>query len=409
MAGPLTGIKVVGFDWIVIGPLGTSYLGDYGATVVKVESHIRPDGGRFVGPFKGGITNPDSSGFFTHQNSSKYSVTINLRHDSGRKLALELIKWADVVEENMAPGVMQRLGLDYEKAREVNPQVIYLGLSLVGKTGPSRNLAGFGQLAGALGGVTHLSGWPDRISAPPHGAYTDYLTARFIPIIVLAALQYRKRTGKGQFIDMSVFENTAYLMSLPVMDYVINERVWDRTGNRHPRACPHGVFQCEGDDRWVAITVFTDEEWQAFCQALDKPELATDPKYSGIEERKRNEDELEKLIAAWTINHNAENIESIMQNAGIAASVVESAADLFSDPQLKFRDGFRSLSHAEMGSVIRAAPASKFSKTPDVQFGPPALGEHNMYVLEEFLHLSENEIADLYAEGAITTEADYPF
>lgn len=409
MAGPLEGIKVVAFDWIVIGPLGTSYLGDYGATVVKVESHTRPDGGRFVGPFKGGITHPDYSCFFTHQNSSKYSVTINLRHPLGRELGLKLIKWADVVEENMAPEVMGHLGLDYENARSVNPRLIYLSLSLVGKTGPHRMLAGFGQLAGALGGVTYLSGWPDRGPAPPHGAYTDYFTARFVPTIILAALLYRRRTGKGQFIDMSVLENTAYLFSLPVMDYAVNKRMWDRMGNRHPYACPHGVFRCKGDDGWVAIAVFTEEEWQAFCKVLGELEWTKAAKFSSFWERKRNEDEMERLIEAWTISHTPEDVEALMQGAGVPANVVESTEDLFSDPQLKFREGFRSLNHRVMGSVTRTAPASRLSRTPDVQFGPPALGEHNELVLKEFLHLTGDEIADLYVAGAITTEADYPF
>ena len=408
MEGPLEGIKIVAFDWVVIGPMGTSYLGDYGATVVKVESHKRPDGLRYVQPFKDGIIDPDRSYFFTHQNSSKYSVTIDLKNPEGKELGMKLIEWADVVVENMAPGVMQRLGLGYESAKERHPEIVYLSLSLSGKSGPHHMLAGFGQLAGALSGCIHLSGWPDRGPAPPHGAYTDYITARFIPIVVLAALDYRRRTGKGQYIDMSIQENVVYLLSMPVMDWVINGHMWNRDGNRHSYASPHGAFRCKGDDRWVAIAVFTDGQWKDFCRVLGKIEWTTDPKFSGFWERKRNEDELKRLIEAWTINHTAEDVEILMQNAGVPANVVESTADLFSDPQLKHRGAFRELDHKVMGSVIRAAPASRFSKTPDVQFAPPCLGEHNEFVLKEILHLSEDESRDLYAKGAITTEADLP-
>jgi len=409
MMPALEGIKIAAFEWVVMGPLGTSYLGDYGAMVVKVESHTRPDGGRFFPPFKENKIDPDLSLFFTHQNSSKYSITVNLKHPLGKQIGLKIIQWADVVVENMAPDVMKRLGLDFENAKSVNPEVIYISLSLVGRSGPHRMLAGFGQLVGALAGPTYLSGWPDREPSPPHGAYTDYFTARFFPIAVLAALDYRRRTGKGQFIEMSILESTAYLFSLPVMDYTINKRVWNRAGNRHPNYSPHGVFRCKGDDRWVAIAVSSEKQWEAFCRVLSDPEWTKNTKFSSFCERKTNEDELERLIEEWTINHSSEDIELLMQDAGIPASAVLSSKDLFSDAQLKFRGGFRTLSHSVMGSVVRAAPASRLSKTPDVQFGPPALGEHNENILKEILHLSEDEIDTLYKEKALTTKADYPF
>lgn len=409
MRGTLEGIKIVAFEWIVVGPLATSYLGEQGATVVKVESHVRPDGSRFIGPFKNGVTHPDYSGFFCHQNSSKYSVTINVKKPSGKDLIVKLIKWADVVVENMTPGVMKSLGLDYESVKAVNPEVIYLSMSIQGQFGPHHMSTGFGQLAAALGGCTDLTGFPDRGPAPCHGAYVDYITARFMPSLILAAIDYRRRTGKGQFIDNSILENTAYFFALPVMDYVINGRVWNRMGNRHPYACPHGAFRCQGDDRWVAIAVFTEEEWQAFCGVLGRPKWTKASRFSTFWERKRNEDELEKLIEAWTVNHTAEQVETLMQAAGVPAGVVESTKDLFSDPQLQFRGTFRELNHTTMGLILRVGPASRFSRTTDVQFAPPILGEHNSFVLGEILHLSEDEISDLYAEGAITTEADFPF
>ena len=409
MRGTLEGIKIVALEWIVVGPLATSYLGEQGATVVKVESHVRPDGSRFIGPFKNGVTHPDYSGFFCHQNSSKYSVTINVKKPSGKDLIVKLIKWADVVVENMTPGVMKSLGLDYESVKAVNPEVIYVSMSIQGQFGPHHMSTGFGQLAAALGGCTDLTGFPDRGPAPCHGAYVDYITARLMPSLILAAIDYRRRTGKGQFIDDSILENTAYFFALPVMDYVINGRVWNRMGNRHPYACPHGAFRCHGDDRWVAIAVFTEEEWQAFCGVLGRPEWTKDSRFSTFWERKRNEDELEKLLEAWTVNHTAEQVETLMQAAGVPAGVVESTKDLFSDPQLQFRVTFRELNHKTMGPILRVGPASRFSRTTDVQFAPPILGEHNSFVLGEILHLSEDEISDLYAEGAITTEADFPF
>jgi benzylsuccinate CoA-transferase BbsF subunit len=407
--GALRGIKVVAFEWIVVGPLATSYLGNHGATVVKVESHIRPDGGRFVAPFKDGIVSPDRSGFFTHQNSSKLSVTFNVKRPKGRDLVLRLLRWADVVLENMTPGVAKKLGFGYEDVVTVNPKIVYVSISVQGQWGPHSQMTGYGQLAAAMGGCAHVAGWPERLPAPPHGAYVDFITARFVPSLILAALDYRNRTGKGQYIDNSIIENTVYCFSLPVLDYVINKRVINRNGNRHPYMCPHGVFRCIGDQRWVAIAVSNQQQWESFVTVVGHPEWCQDPKFASFMSRKLHEDELEVLINQWTMNHVAEEVELMMQRAGVPASTVESNRDLFDDPQLKHRNFFRELRHQAIGSYLKPGPAAKLSKTEDVMFQAPLLGEHNEHVLRDILHLSDDEIADLYAEGAVTTEADFPF
>ncbi|GAG36291.1 unnamed protein product, partial [marine sediment metagenome] len=245
---------------------------------------------------KDGIISPNRSGFFSHQNASKYSVTINLKTNAGKDLALKLIRWADVVVENTTPGVMKKLGLDYDTVKTVNPQIIYLSSSVQGQFGPHHTSTGFGQSAAALGSCTHLTGWPDRIPAPCHGAYVDYITARWMPIIILAALDYRRRTGKGQYIDNSILENVAYFFALPVMDYVVNNRIWNRAGNRYEYACPHGAFRCQGNDRWVAITVSTDEEWRALCTVTGHTEWQHDTRFTSLKARKQNEDEFDEML-----------------------------------------------------------------------------------------------------------------
>ena len=409
MVTALEGLKIVSFEWIVVGPLSTSYLAQQGATVVKVESHVRPDGGRFVAPFKDGIVSPDRSGFFFHQNTSKYSVSINVKKPAGKAVIEKLIKWADVVVENMTPGVMKNLDLDYQAARTINPGIIYVSISIQGQYGPHYRATGYGQLAAALAGCSHLAGWPDRGPAPPHGAYVDFITARFVPCLILAAIDYRNRTGKGQYIDNSILENTAYFFSLPVMDYVVNNRVMNRSGNRHPSACPHGVFKCKGNDRWVAIAIFTDAEWQAFCSVTKKTQWVDDNRFHTFVDRKKNEDELERQINEWTIDYTPEEVEGFLQKAGVQAGHVESNSDLFRDSHLKETGFFKELNHPVIGPTAHVGIASNYSRTKEIQFPAPILGEHNQKVLKKFLGMSDDDIANLYVEGAITTEADFPF
>ena len=409
MAIALENLKIVSFEWIVVGPLATSYLGDLGATVIKVESHVRPDGARFIGPIDGEPNDGDHSLFFSHHNTSKYSVTINIKKPAGKNLILKVVEWADVLIENMSPGTMKNLGLSYDDVAAVNPRIIYLSLSIQGQFGPHYRSTGFGHSAAALSGCTHLSGWPDRGPSPCHGAYSDYITARIVPSLILSALDYRQRTGEGQYIDNSILENMAFFFSLPVMDYVSNGRIANRNGNRYPSACPHGVFRCKGTDRWIAIAVFSELAWQSFCQVLGKSDWLQNPKYANISERKKNEDELENQIEIWTKRHDAEKIEVLMQNAGVPANLVESTSDLFHDPQLKHRNAFRVLEHGVMGPIIHLGPASKYSEITHVQTAAPLMGEHNSYVFKELFGLSDNDIADLYSEGIITTEADIPF
>ncbi len=401
MKAPLDGVRIVSFEWIVVGPWATSFLGSYGATVIKVESIVKTDEARYVAPFKDGRRDANWSAYFSHQNCSKLSVTINLRKPAGRELALRLIKEADVVLENMTPGVMKSLGLGYEDVKAVKPDIIYISNSVQGQFGPHAYSTGFGQLAAALAGLINLNGWSDRGPALSHGAYVDYVTGRLVPSLILAALDYHRRTGQGQYIDNSILENTAYFYALPVMDFVVNRRIMDRNGNRDSLMCPHGAFRCKGNDRWVALAVSNDAEWAGLCKAMGQSQIAGDPRFATFWDRKSNETELEELIGRWTAGFTAEEVEAVMQKAGVPSSVVESTSDLFRDEQLQFHGFWRNLEHKAMGTITRSGPASKFSTITDVQTAAPLLGEHNDFVMREILHLSESEIADFIAAGAI--------
>jgi benzylsuccinate CoA-transferase BbsF subunit len=301
---------------------------------------------------------------------------------------------------------MKKWGMDYENVRKVRPDVIYLSSSMQGGDGPHASYLGYGPNACALSGFSEISGWPDRMPASPHGAYTDYICPRFNATALMAALEYRRRTGKGQWIEQSQLETSLHFLSAPIMDYLVNGRIASRTGNRVPDAAPHGVFPCQGDDCWIAVSIFTDQEWQAFCGAVGYPEWAKRPEFATFLKRKENEDELEKLIGEWTIRYAARELEGKLQSAGIAASMVTKPSDIHEDPQLKHRNYFVRLNHPVMGRpAFEPQPCYILSKTPrELTMPSPCLGEHNSYVFKELLGMSEDEISDHIADGSITTE-----
>ncbi|MGD0781092.1 MAG: CoA transferase [Dehalococcoidales bacterium] len=403
---PFEGIKIAEFAWVVVGPSTSRYLADSGATVVKIESHKRMDTNRINGPFVNGIPTPDGSMFFGKHNPNKYSVSIDLRHPKGKEIAWRLIKWADIVTEAFSPGTMEKLGFGYEDVKKVRPDIIYFSSSMQGRGGPHSSYAGYGQNAVNFCGLTEITGWPDRLPSPPYGACSDYISCRFSAFALLSALAYRRRTGKGQYIDQSQFESTIQFMAVPIMDYQVNGKIMNRNGNRLPTAAPHGVFPSQGDDRWVAISVMDETQWHQFCRVIGNPALATEQKYATLAQRKKNEDELEKLVAGWTVRHTAAEVEQLLQSAGIPANCVEKPSDIYQDPQIEHRHYFTPLQHPFMGQQkYEAQECFLLSKTPRLLDRPsPCLGEHNEYVFKEFLKMTDDEIADCIVAGAITTE-----
>lgn len=405
------GIKVADFSWAATGPMCTRYLADYGATVVRVESHTRPDPGRTASPFAERKPSIDRSMFFGRFHPNKYGVSFNLQNLKGRELAYKLISWANIVVESFSPGVMKRLELDYDSIKIANPDIIYLSTSAQGQWGPHSQTRGYGHHAVALAGWPEVSGWPDRAPSPPYGAYGDFVSARFAAASIIAALEYRRRTGKGQWIDQSQLETSLHFLSPLVMDYLSNGNTTIRQGNRSPYAAPHGVYPCKGDDQWVTICVFTEEEWKVFSHVLDDPSWTQEHRFATLGKRKENEEELDKLVGEWTLLHMPHEVESKMQAAGIAAHVVEKSSDLFQDPQLKHRGYFVRLSHHEMGNpAYERQTCYILSKTPAELLMPsPCLGEHNEYVCKELLGLTDDELSDYIVDGAITVEGSEEF
>lgn len=396
----LEGIKVLDFTWVIAGPTATKYLADHGATVVKVESRNRLDMARAYVPYVGGIPGVNRCAFFAAYNSNKYSINLNLNHPRGREVVHKLVGWADIVIENYRPQTLERWSLGYEELRKLNPQIILIRASLQGQTGPHALQPGLGTIMQASAGFTYLVGWPDR---PPVGTsipFTDFVAPWYMVVAALAALDYRKRTGKGQYIDLSQLEASLSFLSPAILDYVVNGRVQQPLGNRCPYTAPHGAFRCQGEDRWCTIAVFTDQEWQACCRVMGNPPWTQDPRFVTLLGRKENEDELERLLEEWTINYSPEEVMTRMQEEGVAAGLVENGKDLHEDPQLKHRHHFWFLPHPEMGMTVNDGPSFRLSDTPaELSRAAPCLGEHTELVCREMLEMSDEEFVELLADG----------
>lgn len=396
----LQDVKVVDFCWYAAGPLTTKYLADHGAQVIRIESITHIDGYRMTPPFKDCKPGVNRSTTGTSLNNNKLGMTINLYNPKGLDLAKRVISWADIVVENYAPGIMSKLGLDYEVLRQVKPEIIMLSLSNQGQTGPHSSHPAFGMQLTALAGFAELTGWPDRTPIVVHGGYTDTIAPRFAVTTLIAALDYRKRTGKGQHLDLSQYETAIQFLAPLILDYNVNDHIESRVGNHFSYAVPHSAYPCRGEDMWCVIAVFTDDEWRSLCMAVDHPEWIEDPRFSTLLSRKENEDELDALIAQWTSNLSPYEVMNKLQEAGVAAGVVESCGDLFSDAQLKYRRHFQPLEHAEIGIHNYQSPSFRMSKTPaELRMAAPCLGQHNEYVCTEILGMSDAEFVTLLAEG----------
>jgi len=398
----LEGVKVADFCWALAGPRSVKILSDHGAEVIKIEGRKkRLDNQRVTAPFKDNIVGVNRAAIFNPYNTGKLSVALNLAHPKGVEIAKRLVTWADVVTENFSGGSMKRMGLGYEELKKVKPDIIMLSSCVQGQTGPHASLQGFGIHLAALAGFRNITGWPDREPAGLE-VYTDFIVSHFAVPTILAALLYRNRTGKGQYLDMSQYESALHLLTPLILDKEVNGRVATRMGNHLDNAAPHGTYRCYGEDRWCAIAVFTDQEWDSFCNVIGNPEWTKDQKFNTLLARNKYEEELDILVETWTVNQSAEEVMHLMQAAGVAAGVVETVEDIIEhDPQLKHRHFHWRLAHPEMGNYIASGPSFVLSKSPCELQRAPLLGEHNEYVLKDILGMSDDEIADLVIEGVV--------
>ena len=397
----LADLKVVEFGAFAAGPAVGKHLAEHGAEGIHVESHQRLDGFRTnYPPFKDGVPGPERSALFAITHNDKLGVTLNLKSPEGLALALALVRRADVVVENFTPGNMGRLGLGADTLLRENPRLVLVSTCNQGQTGPRANHPGFGTHLTSLAGFTQLTGWPDRAPSLLWGPYIDYIAVSYGVIAVLAAIEQRRQTGRGCHVDLSQLETGVQFMTPVLLDQFATGRVAERAGNRDPGAAPHGIYPCSGDERWCAISIHDDHEWQALRTVLGDPEWSRDSALGSLEGRKSAEDLLDQDLSAWTAGLSREDVVSMLRAAGLRCAPVNDMQDLHADPQLAVRQVWRKLEHPEIGEYSAVGPPFLLSETPaSIQSPAPLLGEHNRHVFLDLLGLDAVEFERNEAEG----------
>ncbi len=398
---PLAGIRVADFSWVWAGPFCTLQLAHLGADVIRVECRDRPCVTRQIPPFADFQPGLNRSGYFNQYNQGKRSLTLNLKHPRALDVARRLITRSDVVAENFANRVMERMGLGYEEVRRLRPDAIMVSISGYGRSGPEQDFVSYGPATVPLAGFSAVTGY--KGGPPMHVgiSYGDPTAGLHGAVAVLAALCHRQRTGEGQFIDVSLWEASATLLPDALLEFEMNGTEPPRDGNRDPHMAPHGVFRSAGEDRWVSIAVGTDEEWQSLVAVIGDDELSSQL-YATLADRKRHEDEIEARLTRWTTTLPPEEATRRLQAAGVAAFPAMTNHDLAEDPHLNGREFFVDVPHPEVGKRHHAGIPWKLSQMPCAVTAPaPCLGQHSREVLGEVLGYSESEIEALAADGVL--------
>jgi benzylsuccinate CoA-transferase BbsF subunit len=396
MALPLKGVRILDFTWVVAGPVATRILADHGAEVVKIERKNPPP----LGNRKLGLQ--------CDLHRDKISAAINMNHPKGLELARRLAAKSDLVMDNFSARVMRSWGMDYESLRKVKPDIICISMSGLGHTGPRASYVSYGPTLQALSGYTLLMADGDGTPAGYGYSYADMCGGYTGALAALIALYHKRRTGEGQFIDLSQFEGVTAVIGPALLDIAINGRtqtppLWN---SQEGPAAPHNVYRCapEGadDDRWITIAVRTEAEWQRFVKAVGSPSWANDAKFRTLYLRVRNREELDAHVARWTRERRAEDAMMALQADGIAAGVVSTGAEMFArDPQLKERRFWAPLATRQGTTHVTGIPF-KLSATPGtIRTLGPEVGENNDYVLGEILGLSKAERDVLLACEAV--------
>lgn len=381
---PLAGVKVLDFTWAVAAPMATRSLADHGATVVRIESEGRMDVIRNAGPFVNDVTHPDNTAQYHSINAGKYLMSLDLSKEAARQVIWDLIDWADVIVESFTPKAMANWGFDYLSVKKRKPEIVMLSSCLMGQTGPMNMYPGFGNLAGALSGFYEITGWPDRPPTGPFLAYTDYTGPRFAVTALVSALDQKRRTGAGCYIDLSQHESALHLLGPALLDQIVNERVGTRAGNASDRYSIHGVYPTQGNDKWIAIVCQNEDAEDRLCQLI------------GVEYL----DDL--IVERWTVTQDRFQLQEMLQGHDIAAHIVVDSADAVADPQLIHRNHFRRVPQTYAGETIVEGSHYQLSRTPsETLWGGPPIGEHTFEVLSDMLGYDGDQIADLAAAEAL--------
>ena len=389
---PLEGVKVLDFMWAMAGPAASRVLADYGAEIVRVESSNKLDAVRSISPFPADVADPDKSGIYHNMNAGKRGLTLDMAKPGAVDVIWDLIDWADVVLESFSPKAMTAWDLDYQQIQKRRPDIIMASSCLMGQTGPLAMLAGFGTMAAAISGFFYPVGWTDRAPTGPYSAYTDYTSPRWLVASVMGALEHKRRTGQGQYIDLSQAEAALHLMAPALLEYSVNGNIWERAGNRDIVFAPQGGYPTSGNDNWIAISCKDDDQWQSLAQEMNRGDLAD----LTADERHAQHDELDSVISAWTVEQEGIELMERLQTLEVAAHIVQNSPELVADEQMTHRGCFVEVAHASHEPFFVDGTRFHMSRTPaQVTHAGPIFGEHTFEVLMECAGYDPDQIAEL--------------
>ena len=411
---PLKNYRVLDLSRIWAGPYCTKLMADMGAEIIKMESLRVYDSHRGpINPARGIAAYPDGepgdepwnrNGWFNCLHLSKYGITLELTSETGRNVFDQLVSISDVVIENFRQGSLERLGYSYETLRRLRPDLIYVSMPAFGNSGPWQKYLAYGIGQEQLSGMAHLAGYRGEGPMKSGINHGDPITGSHAAGVLLAALRYRKRTGKGMYIDVSQQESAVSLIGADVLAYQLTGEEPQRRGNRSPYFAPHNSYRCAGEDRWVAIAVTNDEEWRQLAQLVGGSELSADPRFATLAGRLENEDQLDDLISGWTVDKKAYDLCHLLQREGVPASPVMGGPDLLADPHYAARGTFVRVNHEQVGEKTYPGIPWKMSATPGkARWASPTLGQHNRQIYGELLAMPTDDITALEEQGIIGT------
>jgi benzylsuccinate CoA-transferase BbsF subunit len=387
---------------MIAGPLATRVLANFGAEVVKIESASRIDVIRAQGPRPEGNVSTNAAGVFVDCNTSKLSVSLDLNTPRGLEIAKSIVSVSDIVTNNFRGDRMGRWGMAYEDLVKLKPDIIMLSMPMMGSSGPQQHYGGNGINIIASAGISGITGFPEHAPVGTGSLYPDFSGNPYhASLALLAALRYRSRTGKGQFIDLAQYESTISLLGTSVLQYTTLDKVPLRPGNRSDWAAPHGVFRCAGDDRWCAIAVEREDEWHGLSRAMGDPEWTKESRFQTLAGRKEHEDEMDRLIEEWTADREAQDVMTLLQGQGVSAGVVQNSRDLVENDASYRERHIRILDNPGVGTMTAHGETISISGVePRVKLSP-VLGEHNEYVLKDLLGMDEADIDQLYVDDVL--------
>ena len=411
---PLKNYRVLDLSRIWAGPYCTKLMADMGAEIIKMESLSVYDSHRGpINPARGIAAYPDGepgdepwnrNGWFNCLHLSKYGITLELTSETGRNVFDQLVSISDVVIENFRQGSLERLGYSYETLRRLRPDLIYVSMPAFGNSGPWQKYLAYGIGQEQLSGMAHMTGYRGEGPMKSGINHGDPITGSHAAGVLLAALRYRKRTGKGMYIDVSQQESAVSLIGADVLAYQLTGEEPQRRGNRSPYFAPHNSYRCAGEDRWVAIAVTNDEEWRQLAQLVGGSELSADPRFATLAGRLENEDQLDDLISGWTVDKKVYDLCHLLQREGVPASPVMGGPDLLADPHYAARGTFVRVNHEQVGEKTYPGIPWKMSATPGkARWASPTLGQHNRQIYGELLAMPTDDITALEEQGIIGT------